>query len=224
MTWNDALGNVSYVLFAFSYLVTNMLWLRLLAIVGLLTEAIYFYIAGSGSLWVAIGWSAVFLLINAVQSVRLVREMRSTRLSADEQVLKADTFAAMSLLSFRRLMQAGRWVTLPPGAVLTVQHTPVTHLRVLVRGLATVEADGKAVALVRAGGIVGEMSLLTGNAASATVTVTQEAHLFEVEVATLKQLLAKQDELRSEFHQTLGSELTAKLVALRERAVQALRA
>jgi hypothetical protein len=30
MTWNDALGNVSYLLIAFSYLVTNML-LRLLS-------------------------------------------------------------------------------------------------------------------------------------------------------------------------------------------------
>lgn len=207
MTWDDALGNVSYVLIAFSYLVTNMLRLRLLAIVGLLNEAIDFCVAGSGSLWVAIGWSAVLLLINAVQSVCLVRELRSTRLSADEQVLKAGTFAAMSLLSFRRLLQAGRWVTRPPGAVLTVQHTPVTYLRVLVRGLGSVEADGKAVALVRAGGLVGEMSLLTGNAASAsaTVTVTQEAHLFELDVATLKERLAEQDDLRSEFHQTLAA-------------------
>lgn len=224
MTWSDALGNVSYLLIAFSYLVTNMLWLRMLAIVGLVAEAVYFYAAGSGSLWVAIGWSVVFLLINAFQLARLVRELRSARLQGDEKLLKAGTFAAMSLLSFRRLMNAGHWATLPAGTVLTVQNQPVAQLRVLTRGLATVCVDGQPVARIHAGGIVGEMSLLTGSAATATVTLEQEARVFEVEAARLKQLLAAQDELRAEFHQALGSDLAAKVVALRGPAREERRA
>jgi len=218
MSWNDWLGNVSYALIAVSYLVTRMLWLRTLAILGLAIEAVYFYIAGSSSLWVAIGWSLVFLAINAVQLARLLRELQSLKLLSDERFLKSHTFAPLSLLSFRRLMKAGRWQTLAPGAVLTVQQQPVTHLRVLVDGMASVVVDGMQVATIRAAGIVGEMSLLTGDSASATVTLTQQARVFEIASAELSSLLRGHDDLCAEFHQALGSELVAKVVDLRGRS------
>jgi len=222
MTWHDWLGNGSYLLIAASYMVTSMLWLRMLAILGLATEAVYFYVVGSSSLWVAIGWSMVFLAINAVQLTRLLRELQSLTLQGDERFLKSHTFAALSLLSFRRLMKAGRWQTLAPGAVLTVQHQPVTHLRVLVGGMASVVVDGMQVATIRAAGIVGEMSLLTGDTASATVTVTQPARVFEIASAELSRLLHDHEDLRAEFHQALGSELSAKVVALRGKSARDL--
>jgi hypothetical protein len=215
MNWHDGLGNISYALIALSYLVTNMLWLRALAIAGLVAESIYFYLVGSASLWVAIGWSMVFLLINAVQLTRLLREMRSSKLLADERFLRNGTLAGLSQLSFHRLMRAGRWKTLPAGTVLTVQQEAVTHLQLLTRGLASVVVDGLTVAHIRPGGIVGEMSLLTGDVASATVTLAEEAHLFELEGSALRRLLQEHDELQAQFHQVLGGELSAKLLALR---------
>ena len=218
MQWNDWLGNLSYVLFAASYLVTSMLWLRVLAILGLGTEAIYFYATGSSSLWVAIGWSAVFLVINAVQLYRLLREMLSVRLSADERMLKAGPFAALGMLSFHRLMKAGRWQTLAPGTVLTRQHQPVMHLHALACGVAGVEVDGQPVAAIRAGGIVGEMSLLSDGLATATVTVTHRVRAFVIARADLERLLDEHEDLRAQFHQALGSELVAKLLALRGRS------
>lgn len=215
MGWNDALGNVSYVLIGFSYLVTNMLWLRVLAIVGLVAESVYFYVAGSGSLWVAIGWSAVFLVINGVQLLRLLRERRATQLQPDERLLKDGVFAPLSLPAFRRLMRAGRWQVLPAGAPLTEQLKPVAQLSVLAQGQASVVVDGKLVAGVHAGGIVGEMSFLSGAPASATVTVTQAARVFSVDSATLQALLDRDDELQAQFHRALGAELAGKVLALR---------
>lgn len=222
MSWNDWLGNLSYALIAWSYLVTSMLWLRTLAIVGLVAEAVYFYVAGSSALWVAIGWSMVFLAINAVQLTRLLRELRSLTLRGDEHLLKSRTFAPLSLLSFRRLMKAGQWQTLAPGAVMTQQKQPVTHIRVLVDGAANVVVDGVQVATISAAGIVGEMSLLTGDAATATVTVTQQARVFEIASAELGSLLQGHEDLRAEFHQAIGSELAAKLVALRGQTLRHL--
>lgn len=223
MAWNDWLGNLSYTLIAVSYLVTRMLWLRVLAILGLSIEAVYFYLAGSSALWVAIGWSMVFLAINTVQLARLLRELHSLKLVGDERFLKSHTFAPLSLLSFRRLMNAGRWQTLAPGAALTLQQQPVTHLRVLVGGMASVVVDGLQVATIRAAGIVGEMSLLTGDHANATVSVTQQARVFEIASAELNRLLQAHDDLRAEFHQSLGSELVAKVVDLRGRSAGAPR-
>jgi CRP-like cAMP-binding protein len=219
MSWNDLLGNVSYLLIACSYLVTNMLWLRVLAIIGLATESLYFCVVGTGSLWVAIGWSVVFLVINASQLARLLREMRATRLSDDERFLKEGTLASLSLLSFRRLMDAGQWQLGTAGQALTVQQADVTQLRVLTHGLAQVQVDGRTVAHIHPGGIVGEMSLLTGEPASATVTLSTDARYFQIDGAALKGLLAEHEDLQAQFHRALGNELSAKVLALRGGAL-----
>ncbi|HRI17529.1 MAG TPA: hypothetical protein PL196_03310 [Burkholderiaceae bacterium] len=168
MTRTDGLGNVSDLPIAVSYLVTNMLRLRALAIAGLASEAAYFYAAGSGSLWMAIGRSLAFLLINAVQLTRLVRELRFTRMSEDEQVLDEASSAPPSMPSFRRPMSAGQWRSVAPGEVLTSRLAPVTHLRMLTRGTASVEVDGRRVAAAHSGGIAGEVSLLRDDVARAT--------------------------------------------------------
>ncbi len=224
MSWADLFGNLSDALIALSYLMTSMLWLRILATLGLATEAVYFYVVGSTTLWVAIVWSMVFMAINVAQLTRLVRELRSMKLIGSERCLKDKTFLPFSLLSFRRLMKAGRIQTLAAGTLLTVQEAPVTHVRVLVDGMASVVVDGIEVATIRAGGIVGEMSLLTGEAASATVTVTHEARSFEITCDELNDLLFEHEDLSAEFHQSVGSALCAKLVEMRNRGNAALSA
>src|ERR1700754_3157806 len=60
MSPHDLIGTASYVLLAVSYMVTNIYWLRLLAIIALTAEAIYFYMAGDSALWVGILWAGIF--------------------------------------------------------------------------------------------------------------------------------------------------------------------
>ena len=48
MGWQDWIGTASYALLAASYIVTNIYWLRLLAIVALTAETAYFYVGGRG--------------------------------------------------------------------------------------------------------------------------------------------------------------------------------
>jgi hypothetical protein len=57
MEWQDWVGHFSYLMLAVSYLVTNMYWLRALAIVALGLEGVYFYFSGDAPLWVGIGWA-----------------------------------------------------------------------------------------------------------------------------------------------------------------------
>src|SRR5262249_59576195 len=42
VSWSDVPGNVSYVLIALSYWMTNVFWLRVIAVVGLVFEILYF--------------------------------------------------------------------------------------------------------------------------------------------------------------------------------------
>lgn len=85
----------------------------------------------------------------------------------------------------------------------------------LTHAAAGAEVDGTSTLAGRSGGIVGAMSLLRDDVASATVTVRRETPLFEIDVASSGRLLASQDELLVQLLPALGSEIASKIVALR---------
>jgi hypothetical protein len=60
---NNWPGHLSYILIAISYWLTDIFWLRVVAVVGLSFEILYFLLSG-GDLRTGIGWDLVFILIN----------------------------------------------------------------------------------------------------------------------------------------------------------------
>jgi hypothetical protein len=79
LSFNNLFGHFSYLLIAISYWLTDMFWLRLVAVVGLSFEILYFWHSG-GDLRTGIGWDLIFIIINAYQLYRLLRDRLSLRL------------------------------------------------------------------------------------------------------------------------------------------------
>src|SRR5262249_58604033 len=73
---NNWPGHLSYVLIAISYWLTDMLWLRLAAVVGLSLEMLYFQLSG-GDLRAGMAWDVIFICINLYQIYRLVKNRPS---------------------------------------------------------------------------------------------------------------------------------------------------
>ena len=117
MELNDLPGHVSYVLIAISYWATNILWLRITAVVGLLMEILYFRMSG-GDLATGIYWDLVFLAINAYQLFWLYDEYRKASKLEGSSELVAGAFSGMSRLQLGRLAALGEWRSLKPGDVL----------------------------------------------------------------------------------------------------------
>ena len=87
LSLNNWPGHLSYVLIAISYWLTDMFWLRLVAVVGLSLEILYFWLSG-GDLRTGIGWDLIFIIINLYQLYRLVKDRLSLRLpEADRELL-----------------------------------------------------------------------------------------------------------------------------------------
>ena len=80
----DYLIHVANVLFLLSYLVRDILWLRLLTIVAI--GSLLPYYAGNG-LYPPIYWNSVFIAINVYQIYRLLMERRPVRLTLEQQRL-----------------------------------------------------------------------------------------------------------------------------------------
>jgi hypothetical protein len=86
------LANLVYLL---SYLDRDMLHLRVLTCVGLMLGLVFFTCQPS-PLYAPTAWQVVFLVINAVQIRRLVRERRRLRLTEEQERLGEATFHDLS--------------------------------------------------------------------------------------------------------------------------------
>ena len=78
ISWADVPGHVSYAFIALSYWMTNVFWLRLIAVIGLVFEILYFRMSG-GAMHTGIGWDIIFIGINLYQIYRLVADQRALR-------------------------------------------------------------------------------------------------------------------------------------------------
>jgi CRP-like cAMP-binding protein len=215
MQWQDAFGHLSYLLLAASYMVTDMAWLRALAIAGLLAEGAYFYFASNSPLWVGIGWSLVFIAINVGQLGVLLRERLVVRMTGEERRLHARIFPALGAVEFSRILRVGQWKEFAVGTQLTREGEPVRAIHLVVGGQLRVEVKTTTVARIAAGGIVGEMSFLSGRAASATTVVTEALRAFEIPQQALSRLLEAHPEMRAAVLAGIGSDLLDKIDELR---------
>jgi hypothetical protein len=97
-SFNNWFGHFSYLLIAISYWLTDIFWLRLVAVVGLSFEILYFWHSG-GDLRTGIGWDLIFIIINAYQLYRLLRDRLSLRLpEADRDLLRSASASTMHRL------------------------------------------------------------------------------------------------------------------------------
>jgi hypothetical protein len=211
MCWEDWVGHLCYAILALSYLVTNMYWLRGLAILALGLEGIYFYFGSSPPLWVGIVWALIFVGINAVQLARMMRERLAVKMNEHERAMHHELFHGMTAVGFHRLLKSGEWREYESGQILTVENQPVPELLVIADGVAKVEVNGSLAALVQAGSFIGEMSFLTDSMASATVTTVVHCRVFAIAKNRLAALLAMDEELRTTLHRVIGCDLVYKL-------------
>lgn len=214
LLWSDVPGHLSYAIIALSYWLTNIFWLRVMAVVGLMLEILYFRLAGGGGLHVGIAWDVVFILINAYQIYRLVAERRSLASLAEVQMLRQGALAGLDAVQLAALLKAGSWTDFEIGTTLTVEGQPVTQLFLICDGQASVTAGRKHIATLHNGAFVGEMAFLSGNPASATVTVERRTHAFVFDVRKLSVLARSNEAVAFEFHRVLGRDLARKLANL----------
>jgi len=208
--WADVPGHLSYLIIAISYWLTNIYWLRLTAIVGLALEIVYFRMAG-GALHAGIAWDVVFILINACQIWRLVADRRALASLAEVQLLRHGAFAGFDSVELASVLRTGAWRDFEPGTRLTEEGKPVAHLVLICDGQASVEVGGETIANLHGGTFVGEMAFLSGNPASATVTVARQTRAFVFNTGKLEALARENRSVAGDLYRAIGRDLARKL-------------
>jgi CRP-like cAMP-binding protein len=203
--------HVANVLYLLSYLVKDILWLRLLTVVAGLLLMTWAFLQPQ-PLWASIGWNALFLAINLYQSWLLILERRPVRLSERDALLYRLTFRTLTPREFVKLLALGRWEEAAPETRIVERAQVLDRLMVIASGRTAVKVGERVVELGE-GRFVGEMSFITGQAPAADVVAIDAIRYVSWPKAELTTFLAQHPALRAAWQAVLGADLVSKLRA-----------
>jgi CRP-like cAMP-binding protein len=209
-SFNNWPGHLSYILIAVSYWLTDIFWLRVVAVVGLSLEIVYFLMSG-GDLRAGIGWDLVFIAINLYQLYRLVQERLSLRLPEKDRDLLRKVLAGLDDGQIARLLGAGALYDLPAGTTLAEENEALEKLYFICDGRVSVTISGRAVSQLEEGNFVGEVAFLTERPATATAVAETPLRALAFDRDTLKQFFKNETEVAGLIYQLIGRELAHKI-------------
>jgi CRP-like cAMP-binding protein len=218
LTPTDLTAHLSYLVIAISYFLTNIFWLRVAAIVGLALEIVYF--TATGTSWrTGIPWDIAFILINLFELALLLREKARARLPNEDAPMLRRAFEGLDDTQIAKLLRAADWRDFAVADIVTRQDAPVDALYFILSGRARVEVDGHAVAHLESGAFIGEIAYLTGNAATARVTIEEPARLLAFSRMRMAKVTAGDKQISGILYQVLGRDLAQKMRQANTRKV-----
>jgi hypothetical protein len=166
-------------------------------------------------------WSAVVLVVCLFLIGRRFYDNRSIAFSLDEQGMLESLVAGLSRNRARDLIDQGVWLTGKAGDVLTQEGEPVTQLYYLAQGEARVMTGGRQVGMCGAGDLVGELTVLSGERASATVVLDGPARFWCAPASMLRPYVEVNEDIRRAVEHGFAVALKAKLRAGNRAIAQA---
>ena len=215
MTGDQSLGlgwafeNLQWLLLIAAMLPARLVRVRIgvvaAAIAGILAYGLFSFRIGP------LIWSVLLLFVNAVLLLQFMRGNAKVRFSADEEPMLEALLAGLPRSRARHFLDQGHWLTGRPGETLSREGEPVTHLFDLAEGEAQVVSGGRPVARVGAGDLVGEVTVLSGESASATITLTQATRMWCAPAQSLRLYLDAHHDVRHAVEQSFATALRHKL-------------
>src|SRR5687767_5773341 len=167
----------------------------------------------------AAGWGLLLAATLLLLARRLLSNKR-VRFTAEEEPMVAHLLAGLSPSRARHLLDQGFWLSGHAGDVLTREEEPVGHLFYLASGEARVTSQGRQVGICRAGDLIGEITVLSGERASATVILTGPARFWCAPANVLRPYLDAHEAVSRALEQGFAASLRNKLRATNRTIVE----
>ena len=211
-------GHLAFGLIAFSFLVKDILYLRLVSVLASLFSVFYNYTIPIEPMWLAINWNIVFIVVNIYHIAVLIYEKRPVQMSPKYKELYETMFKDMTPVEFLKITKIADWVHFKEGEVVTQQKHTVDTLNLIYNGTVNVTVDGSKVAQLKDGQFVGEMSFLTVKPATATCVVKHATELLVWPQKEFKDLLKRNPSLYFTIQSLLSAQVSSALVNISKKS------
>jgi hypothetical protein len=194
---------------ALAMLPTREWWIRNIALMAGLAFIAAFAIPVINPIGLAL--SLAFFAINLVQTLRLKQGASQAWMNEDERFFFERGVPGLDPKLVRKLLSIGTWHDFEEGHMLMHQGQDMPYLQFVSRGAATVLDKERAVGVCGPGDFLGEMSLVSGGPASATVKITHPTRICAFDPVALAPLLESNPPIKLALGQGLSRNLTDKL-------------
>ena len=200
-------GHLAFGLIAFSFLVKDILWLRVVSILASLFSVFYNYFIPIEPMWLAINWNIVFVLVNLYHIAVIIYEKRPIKMAPKDKELYETLFKDLSPVEYLKITKIANWKTFKSGETIIRQEHLVTDLVLIYNGTVDVVVGKKKVAELKDGQFVGEMSFLTEKSATATCIVKHDTECLMWKQPEFKDLLKRNPSLYYTIQGLLSNQL-----------------
>ena len=204
--------NLAYIIFLFAFIARKIVWLRSLTVLGYIISMPYFYFYFENPLWINLGWTSLYTVINLIMLFLIYLESRPVKFNDLEQKIYDRTFKSLKPKEFKHLMDHGSIEELQPDLGLVTRDTHLEKLMLVVEGQAEVVLKNGDEVDILAGGFIGEQSFITGENTSADVATGREAAtILSWNSDSLRKYLEKKPHLKETLELILTSDVIHKL-------------
>ena len=212
MNVGDLTGHLAFGLIAFSFLVKDIFWLRVMSITASCFSIFYNYFIPTEPMIIAIFWNGIFIAVNFYHVAIILYEKRTVKMDDKNEELYSTLFKDMTPVEYLKISRAAQWETLKRGERIIIQGMPVPDLYLIYNGTVDVQVNNQNIAELRDGEFVGEMSFLTEKVATATCKVKHETQCLVWKQRDFKELLKRNPSLYFTIQSVLSAQVSDKLV------------
>ena len=210
-------GHLAFGLIAFSFLVKDILYLRLVSILASLFSVFYNWVIPVEPMWIPIGWNFVFVALNLYHIAVIMYEKRPVHMSTKEKELYETMFRGLSPVEFLKITKIAQWKEFKSPLPIITQGKPVNDLILIYNGMVDILVNDNKVAELKDGQFVGEMSFLTEKPATATCKVTHSTECLVWPQKDFKDLLKRNPSLYFTIQSLLSEQVSNNLVSSSQR-------
>ncbi len=215
----EFIGHISYVIFAFGTGFRNIIYLRTSLIVASVLQIFYTIYSLNDIFKTPIVWSVAIIVINIFQVAYILYYKKYMNLSHDERIVLNMMGGKMDILNFKKFINAGEWTTYNENEKIISENESIDKLYYLVEGEAGVRIRENQIASINKGNFLGEMSFLSGELPSATVTTITQTTILCWDKRKLKTMMDRNDDFRHEIYSIFSKDLIEKIINLNKQSI-----
>ncbi len=205
-------GHLAYGLILTSFIVKQMLLLRIFSVVASLSSIFYNYHLTSSPIWIPIQWNILFILVNAYHIFMHLSAKRKIPLTDIEHFVHSKNFPTMTTVEFKRLLSSGHTRTYHKGQKLIEENSQLGAIFLIMEGEVQVCSKGKVISSLSHGEFIGEMSFLTGQMTKTDIILTTTSKIHYWDLDDLDNFFRKYPLILSKFHSAIGTQLISRML------------
>lgn len=215
----DMVANTSYAILLASYVMRDILWLRVLTVISLSFELPYYYFQ-QDPLWDGISWDLAFILINVFWIARLGLDRRPVQFTPEQKRLWETALHRLRPRHARALFKHASHRLIAPKETISTRGRTLKEVALITEGKVELQLNGKKIDELGPGHFIGSAMFLERDLAFPSVTTvvaTEPTHLMTWKIRELRALLKDDNELSTAVEATLSMEIASLLTKAYQR-------